>query len=139
MYSNRLNAEGCTRLADSLRKNKALKRLDLRFNNMGPKAATAMAEVLRVKNRTLAMLNVASNDIQPEGVTQLANVLEHNTILQRLHMGYNGQGNALRADLRLFKLVNRRRTTYECVSRRRIRPGSSRAPSCQQLPMPGSH
>ena len=61
----------------------SLKTLELGHTAIGPREATALAEMLR-RNKTLQLLYVWGNSIGEEGTIKLATSLEHNKTLERL-------------------------------------------------------
>ena len=73
-------SEGVASLLSNLT---SLKTLDLGDTAMGPREATALAEMLR-RNKTLQVLDVSGNSIGEEGTIKLATSLEHNKTLEEL-------------------------------------------------------
>ena len=77
---NRDISEGVASLLSNLT---SLKTLDLGRTAIGPREATALAEMLR-RNKTLQRLDVSGNSIGEEGTLKLATSLEHNKTLEEL-------------------------------------------------------
>ena len=80
LNGNRDISEGLPSLLSNLT---SLKTLDLRGTAIGPREATALAEMLR-RNKTLLRLNVVGNSIGEEGTIKLTTSLEHNKTLEKL-------------------------------------------------------
>ena len=87
------NHEGLTQLAECLRVNAALTRLDLSNTDVGTEGATQLAECLRV-NATLTSLTLGINNIGDEGATQVAECLRVNATLTSLDLSENDIGAA---------------------------------------------
>ena len=68
-------------LADALRLNKSVRRVNLRSNKFGDEGLKALAEALRV-NRTIFTLDLRGNNFGDEGLKALASAIEGN---QRIH------------------------------------------------------
>ena len=77
---NRGISEGLPSLLSNLT---SLKILSLARTAIGPREATALAEMLR-RNKTLQVLGVRRNSIGEEGTIKLATSLEHNKTLEKL-------------------------------------------------------
>ena len=80
LWDNRDISEGLPSLLSNLT---SLKRLNLSYTAIGPREATALAEMLR-RNKTLQRLDVRHNAIGEEGTIKLATSLEHNKTLKKL-------------------------------------------------------
>ena len=88
---NGLNAEAGRALASALRVNAVLKTLNLMYNEIGDEGAAALASALLV-NGVLTNLNLFDNSIGPTGATALADALCVNGVLKRLDIRLNGLG-----------------------------------------------
>ena len=91
------DSNGVLLLAEFLRVDKTIKRIDLSNNRIGPRGAYALAELFKTgANRTLKTLNLHGNRILHKGAVQLAKGLEVvNHSLEFLdvsnnHIGYHG-------------------------------------------------
>lgn len=69
--SNQINLEGCVAIAESLKYNNVLQKLDLQGINMGSAGALAIADALRT-NTALCELILELDKIPPEDVCILA-------------------------------------------------------------------
>ncbi|CAD7955191.1 unnamed protein product [Amoebophrya sp. A25] len=89
-----LNDEDGVTIGKMLAKNKALTKMDLEGNMLGPKAAHAFAEALKV-NETIKCLNLEANSMggdDESGIVALAQSLKKNQDLQILALGKNNLG-----------------------------------------------
>ena len=75
---NDLGPNGSTALAEALKTNTSLARIDLRSNQIGPEGATALAKAL-TENTSITELYLGDNNIENTGATALANALKINT------------------------------------------------------------
>ena len=84
---------GAQALAEALRENSSLTKLELDANSIGDAGAQALAETLR-ENSSLATLRLAGNSIGDAGAQALAEALGENSSLATLELGSNGIGAA---------------------------------------------
>jgi len=75
-------------LSEGLRYNKSLKKLNLRYSDLGPIGVGHISEALK-ENKTLHDLYVVGNNIQSEGAVALAECLKVNNHLQKLNVSAN--------------------------------------------------
>ena len=83
-----LTRDGVKALLDALERNKTLRRLNLRGNDLTPAMAGDVAEML-LENRTLRMVNVGYNKIYDEGTWELAEALSENRSIRGLDLQRN--------------------------------------------------
>lgn len=76
------------KLADSLRFNKTLVKLDLSNNGMTPAVANYLIDSLHV-NSYIGEINFHGNQLNDESARQLANLLEHNQVLYKIDISSN--------------------------------------------------
>ena len=88
---NNFGAEGVAALAAALRTNTTLTKLDLSVNNLGAEGVAALAAALRT-NTPLTELNLCGNNFGAEGVAALAAALQTNTTLTKLNLSVNNLG-----------------------------------------------
>ncbi len=86
-----MGANEVRELFEALKKNIALKRLDLSYNNIGDEGARLLAEALKT-NTALISFNLDGNEIGPESARLLAVALEKNTALISLNLRFNNIG-----------------------------------------------
>eukprot|EP00038_Savillea_parva_P009214 m.182027 g.182027 ORF g.182027 m.182027 type:complete len:673 (-) comp15414_c0_seq1:375-2393(-) len=86
---NDLGAKCATELADALRTNKSVVTIDLGNNSIGPEGAAAFAEAIKV-NKHITSLDMSNNKLGDEGGTALAEGLRLNKTLTNLKLNYNG-------------------------------------------------
>lgn len=90
LYSNKLTlADG--KLAAAIAKNKTLKVLDLRENNIGPDEVKYLAAALKTNN-TLQSLQLDSSSIGDEGARCIAEMLNVNKTLKEISLDRNNIG-----------------------------------------------
>jgi hypothetical protein len=75
-------------LADMLKENSTIKRIDLCGNNVGPDGAKHIASALK-ENTTLNSLALTNTQLGDEGVKYICDALKVNTGLIYVSMGYN--------------------------------------------------
>lgn len=97
LYSNEIETKGATIISEALRSNRALTSLNLDHNNIFA-AAGALAEALKV-NLGLQKLDISSNGIGDKGATLIARGLKSNTKLLALDMSNNPIGDKGVVDL----------------------------------------
>eukprot|EP00434_Breviolum_minutum_P037107 symbB.v1.2.032890.t1/scaffold4013.1/size46388/1 len=78
-------------LAEGLKNNSILTKLNLYNNNIGDTGAQGLAEMLK-HNSTLTDLYLGCNNIGPEGAQALAEGLKHNSTLTNLSLYFNKLG-----------------------------------------------
>ena len=93
-----INAADAVVLADVLKSNTTVTKLDLFDNDIGEAGAAGLAEALK-SNTTLTVLELSSNGIGNAGAAGLAEALKSNTTLTVLELSSNGIGNAGAAGL----------------------------------------
>eukprot|EP00802_Teleaulax_amphioxeia_P005707 Tamp_05711.p1 GENE.Tamp_05711~~Tamp_05711.p1 ORF type:complete len:634 (+),score=133.29 Tamp_05711:882-2783(+) len=74
---------------DFLLVNSVCKQIEISFNNLGPRGATAIANALR-DNRSIAELRMSSCQIGDDGALELADVIRISETLQEIDLGDNG-------------------------------------------------
>lgn len=85
--SNDISADGATSLACALNQNTTLTELNLRNNNLGDFGAKMMARVIRTSGY-LETLDLGSNSIGSEGISALAKALKANTTLRHFRLSF---------------------------------------------------
>ena len=85
MINHGIVDDGAIKLANALKNNNVVERIDLRGNNIGDEGALAFAEALKV-NRKLRSLNLQDNDIGDEGAKAIIHVMQENRVLNELHL-----------------------------------------------------
>ena len=93
-----INAANAVVLADVLKSNTTVTKLDLSRNFIGDSGAAGLAEALK-SNTTLTVLNMSNNDIGDAGAAGLAEALKSNTTLTDLDLSSNAIGAAGAAGL----------------------------------------
>ncbi|CAF1527230.1 unnamed protein product [Adineta steineri] len=99
--------EGACCLADALKINQAITRLDLTRNNIGPQGAQHLADALKI-NQTLKILSLSDNTIGEEGACYLSDALKINKTLVTLHLHgnrINDKGAQCFADMMMINQV----------------------------------
>jgi Ran GTPase-activating protein (RanGAP) involved in mRNA processing and transport len=86
-------AEGITAIADALRVNGSLTKIDVSWNIFGPEGAKVFADALRV-NGGLTALDLSNNNLKDEGVSAVCKAIQSNkeTKLASLNFKNNGIG-----------------------------------------------
>ena len=75
-------------IANSIQINATLVKLDISFNTLSDKGATAISECLKVNN-VLQELDLSKNEITNEGATKIAYAMNTNIVLQKLDLSNN--------------------------------------------------
>ena len=75
-------------IANAIQINITLVKLDISFNTLSDKGATAISDCLRANN-ILQELNLSNNKITSEGATRIAEAINVNTVLQKLDISNN--------------------------------------------------
>lgn len=88
MEGNGIGPRGATAIADMLAVNNDMTVLVLQCNNVGDKGAAALAEALRV-NRSLQVLGLPINLITSAGASRLGAMLGKNKVLRVLSLKHN--------------------------------------------------
>ncbi|RUS26956.1 hypothetical protein BC938DRAFT_483892 [Jimgerdemannia flammicorona] len=78
-----IDNKGASILAEVLKMNTSLQKLNLKDNDVGEKGASALAEALKM-NENIETLDLEDNSIGAKGASTLAEALKMNTILQNL-------------------------------------------------------
>eukprot|EP00569_Conticribra_weissflogii_P004684 CAMPEP_0171339146 /NCGR_PEP_ID=MMETSP0878-20121228/7764_1 /TAXON_ID=67004 /ORGANISM="Thalassiosira weissflogii, Strain CCMP1336" /LENGTH=845 /DNA_ID=CAMNT_0011841015 /DNA_START=679 /DNA_END=3216 /DNA_ORIENTATION=- len=89
---NFIGYEGAGKLAEALKVNKTLQTMDLWKNSIGNEGTGKLAEALKV-NQTLETIDLGRNSIGSEGVGTLAEALKVNQTLQVIDLSWNSIGN----------------------------------------------
>ena len=84
-----IDGAGAAGLAEALKSNTTLTVLELSYNNIGDAGATDLAEALK-SNTTLTVLKLSNNGIRDAGAVGLAEALKSNTTLTVLKLSNNG-------------------------------------------------
>ena len=103
---------GVLAIADALKINEVLNKLNISRNQIGPTGAAAIADALK-GNAVLTHLDLGANRIRDQGAAAIAEALRGNGVLKNLYMGYNQIGDegakalasALRVNGVLTKIV----------------------------------
>jgi Ran GTPase-activating protein (RanGAP) involved in mRNA processing and transport len=107
---NHLRAEGIWALAVSLRGNKSLKTLDLRFNRINPTASEMLCDL--ISETAIRTLRLSGNPLGDDTIRLLADRLKGNSVLRELELnevqmtsqGFISLCNALKENNRLEKI-----------------------------------
>ena len=91
--NKKISDAGATALAQALRHNSRLVKLDLSNNSVSDVGATAVAQALH-HNSTLGELDLSNNSVNNAGATALAQALHHNSTLLQLDLSNNNITNA---------------------------------------------
>jgi Ran GTPase-activating protein (RanGAP) involved in mRNA processing and transport len=91
LWGKKIGDEGAAALADALKVNTSVKAISLYSNAIGKEGASALADALRV-NTTVTTLNLNSNAIGNEGAAALVDVLKVNSSVTTLELGVNEIG-----------------------------------------------
>jgi Ran GTPase-activating protein (RanGAP) involved in mRNA processing and transport len=83
---NQIEPKGATSLAEVLRVNKSLTHVNFNFNKFGPEGATSLAEVLG-ELEVLTCFYLTDNMIQEKGATSIAKALRQSDTLVDLDIG----------------------------------------------------
>ena len=92
LYRNNISKEGALKLAEALKNNTSLKKLNLGYNRIGDKGVEYIVEALLQSNKTLAKLHLQSNYITEKGAEHLAEMLRMNRSIRHLGLDYNSIG-----------------------------------------------
>ena len=87
--SNSITSQGALILADALRNNNTLQKLDLYNNRVSDSGVSFLVKSLLDSNFTLKILNLGRNGITNEGVRFLAQMFKTNTSLTNLYLQQN--------------------------------------------------
>lgn len=98
-----MRAEGVAGLKDILMENKALRRLDLRGNKLGPKGASHVARALTVCK--IHRLDLANNGLRTAGLSEVLLALQSNSTLFRLDVKNNVVSAAAGAEQALVTML----------------------------------
>ena len=88
LYNNQISDDGAKALAEALKMNTVLQRLGLGRNQISDDGAKALAEALKM-NTVLQWLYLAGNQISDDGAKAIAEALKMNTVLQWLYLNDN--------------------------------------------------
>ena len=88
LSNNYISDQGAAGLAEALKQNTGLARLDLASNKIYDDGAAVLAEALK-QNTSLTRLYLANNMIRGHGTARLAEALKGNTNLRRLNLSKN--------------------------------------------------
>lgn len=89
----KIGYEGVMKLANALKSNTTLQKLDLLNNNICPQGAVALVHAMEENNSLpLHTLSLRNNSIGNDGALALAHALVKNTTLQTLELYHNGIG-----------------------------------------------
>ena len=86
MLSNNIGDEGAIILADILRYNNTVQKINLGHNNIGDEGAIAIAHMLR-SNTSIREIDLRGNNIGKEGAIALADMLRYKRV-QSLPVGF---------------------------------------------------
>ena len=85
---NNLKAKGGEAVAEGLKQNQVLNKIDLGWNGMGDVGMVAVSEMLK-SNAALTHLDVSHNRINPQGCMALAEGIQENHNLLSLEVNFN--------------------------------------------------
>lgn len=88
LMDNNIGDEGTSALADCLHENVTLTDISLRLNNISDAGAMTLADAIR-GNASLTRLNLMYNNISDVGAMAMANVIRQNSTLISLYLAYN--------------------------------------------------
>jgi hypothetical protein len=94
LEQNEITANGIAIIANGLRDNKTLEKLELSKNPISDEGIHHLTRILSINNSTLTKLVCRSNGITDEGAGHIADLLENNQILTRLDLSYNEIGDS---------------------------------------------
>lgn len=92
LYRNNITKQGAFKLAEALKNNTSLKKLNLGYNNIGDTGVKYIVEALLQSNKTLVKLHLQSNYITEKGAEYLAEMLRMNRSIRHLGLDYNSIG-----------------------------------------------
>jgi Ran GTPase-activating protein (RanGAP) involved in mRNA processing and transport len=92
LHHNNITEEGALKLAEALKNNTSLKKLNLGYNSIGDTGVEYVVEALLKSNNTLTKLHLQSNSITEKGAGHLAKMLTINRSIRRLGLDYNSIG-----------------------------------------------
>ncbi|KAK8387574.1 hypothetical protein O3P69_018250 [Scylla paramamosain] len=98
LRSNQLGGEAASALAQVLMRNCSLLSLDLRWNTLGVAGGKTLLEGLR-NNRTLTLLNLIGNSITNDIISTIDNQISKNKLLSLKEREYIGQTTLLKEQL----------------------------------------
>ena len=90
---NQIGNAGAQALAEAIKGNKTLKRIDLTYNKISDAGALALAEAIQVNNTVTEMI-VDRNSIGDDGARSLAQAIQTNHVMSALHLDRNNIGDA---------------------------------------------
>ena len=85
---NSISDDGAAAISDSLKYNNSLHELDMSCNKITSEGAKKIAEAIKV-NTTLKILRISSNTISDDGVAAISDGLKYNNSLQELNIRNN--------------------------------------------------
>jgi Ran GTPase-activating protein (RanGAP) involved in mRNA processing and transport len=89
LHHNTITQEGALKLAEALRNNTSLEKLNLGYNNIGDTGVKYLVDALLNSNKTLVKLHLQSNSITEKGAGHLADMLKINRSIRHLGLDYN--------------------------------------------------
>ncbi|CAF3286444.1 unnamed protein product [Rotaria socialis] len=89
LWGNRFTAAGISILVDALNGNKAIKELDISYNQLSDDGVQMISKVLSLNNCVLEDIDLSSNDIKDRGAKYLADMLMKNRSLKVLVLNKN--------------------------------------------------
>jgi Ran GTPase-activating protein (RanGAP) involved in mRNA processing and transport len=92
LHHNQITEKGVLQLAEALKNNISLKKLNLGYNNIGDRGVEYIVKPMLMSNNTLAKLHLQSNSITEKGADHLAKMLRINTAMRHLGLDYNNIG-----------------------------------------------
>jgi hypothetical protein len=92
LYGNSIDVESCSVLADAIRNNNNIRKLDLRDNKIGDEGMKAISDVLKNNQNSLKIWTLSNNQISVEGAIAIAAVLRINNTLKKLTLDGNKIG-----------------------------------------------
>jgi Ran GTPase-activating protein (RanGAP) involved in mRNA processing and transport len=89
LHHNKITKEGAFKLAEALKNNTSLEKLNLGYNNIGDTGVEYIVDALLKSNKTLLKLHLQSNLITEKGTEHLAKMLTMNRSIRHLGLDYN--------------------------------------------------
>ena len=86
--NKKFNNEGAIKIAEAIKVNKILQKLDISYNNISDNGAAAISDALK-SNNSLQILDMSCNKITSEGAKLIAVAIKVNKTLQKLDIRWN--------------------------------------------------
>jgi Ran GTPase-activating protein (RanGAP) involved in mRNA processing and transport len=102
-----IDAEGASALADALKANTSLTKIDIAANRIGNEGVSALADALKL-NTSVTNINLGWNEIGKEGALALVDGLKVNTSVAHIDIRSNALGESNRASIKSLLARNNR-------------------------------